>query len=135
MNEGHDFTQSVVKLNASVVLLQVSAATLKQWIALKTNSSEVAQEENDASESAHSDNPLPSDLVMFWRVHGSVQVRALSVPEWAVMHALQGEGGVLAEAFDAALTLDPDFDVSEVFSACIQNEILEIDTTKYNQNK
>lgn len=135
MNEGCDFTQAVVKLNASVALLQVSAGALTQWIALKTDSREVEQHERNVSELNQSDNPLPSDLVMFWRVHGSVQVRSLSVPESAVMHALQEEGGVLEEAFDAALALDPDFDVSEFFSACIQNEILEIDMAKYEHNK
>ncbi|WP_028468812.1 DNA-binding domain-containing protein [Neptunomonas japonica] len=135
MNGGYDFTQSVVTLSASVILLQVRVGTLMQWIALKTNSSEIVQEENSANELAQSENSLSSDLVMLWRVQGSVQVRALSSPEWAVMHALQGEGDVLEKAFDTALVLDSDFDVSDVFSACIQNEILEIDMTKYNHNK
>ena len=130
MNEGCDFTQSVVQLNASVGLLRVSVGTLDEWIGLKTNSNEVAQQEISISESALSDKSSFSDLVMFWRVHGSVQVRALSAPEWAVMHALHGKGGVLEEAFDAALMLDPNFDVSDFFSACIQNEILEIDMTR-----
>ncbi|BBB30057.1 DNA-binding domain-containing protein [Neptunomonas japonica] len=135
MSEDCDFTQSIATLNASVILLQVSADTLEQWIALKTNSSEVAQDENIHRESSLRDSSLSSDLVMFWRLHGSVQVRALSAPEWAVMHALQGEGCVLEEAFDAALALDPDFYVSDIFSACIQNEILEIDMTTHDHNK
>jgi hypothetical protein len=135
MNEGCDFTQSIATLNASVVLLEVSADTLEQWIALKTNSNEIVKEENSLSEPSLRDSSLSSGLVMFWRIRGSVQVRALSVPEWAVMHALQGAGGVLEEAFDAALALDSGFDVSDVFSACIQNEILEIDMAKFDHNK
>jgi len=137
---GHDFTQAVVKLNASVALLRVNPGTLNQWIGLKTNSgvaesienSAVEGEFNSISELMREDSVLAVDIVMFWRVQGAVQARSLSAPEIALMATLQGEGGVLERAFDAALAIDPDFEVSDVFSACLQNEILEIDMAKYN---
>lgn len=140
VEEGQDFTQAVVKLNTSVALLRVSSGTLKQWIGLKTDSSvaepvetsAVEGEFNSISELTRADSASAVDTVMFWRVQGAVQARSLSAPEIALMATLQGDGDILERAFDAALALDPDFDVSDVFSACLQNEILEIDMAKYN---
>lgn len=142
VDAGLDFTQAVVKLNTSVALLQVSIGTLNQWIALKTNLSEVEPIDNSAVEGVYKSSSelerkgsaISVDTVMFWRVQGAVQARSLSAPEVSLMQALQGEGGVLEVAFNAALALEPDFDVSNVFSACLENEILEIDMAKYNLN-
>ncbi|MBQ0785788.1 MAG: putative DNA-binding domain-containing protein [Amphritea sp.] len=139
---GRDFTQAVVKLNPSVALLQVNIGTFNQWIALKTNLSEAESIDNSDVEELHKNNSgleraegaLPVDTVMFWRVQGAVQARLLSTPEVSLMQVLQGEGAALEKAFDAALALEHDFDVSDVFSACLQNEILEIDMAKYNHD-
>ena len=140
VEKGQDLTQAVVTLNASVALLQVNLGTLNQWITLKTNSSEVASNDINSvegvfksiSELEREESASSVDTVMFWRAQGAVQARSLCAPEVSLMQRLQGEGGVLEKAFDAALALDPDFDVSEFFSACLQNEILEIDMPKYN---
>ncbi|BBB27562.1 HvfC/BufC N-terminal domain-containing protein [Amphritea japonica] len=142
VEEGNDFTQAVVKLNASVALLPVNIETFNQWIALKTNLSEaesfdksaVKDIDKDNGRSEQADSVFSVDTVMFWRVQGAVQARILSAPEISLMKVLQGEGGVLEGAFDAALALDHNFDASDVFSACLQNEILEIDMAKYNHN-
>ena len=142
VEEGRDFTQAVVKLNASVALLQVNIGTFNHWIALKTNLSEDESVDNSDVEGLHknnselerADSALPVDTVMFWRVQGAVQARSLSAPEVSLMKVLQGEGAALERAFDAALALDSDFDVSNVFSACLQNEILEIDMARYDHN-
>lgn len=140
VEQGEDFTQAVVTLNASVELLQVNAGTLNQWIGFKTNSPDIEplvlspKGYMSLSELAQADSTMAVDTVMFWRFNDAVQARLLSAPEMALMRALQDEA-VLEKAFDAALTLDPDFDVSDVFSACLQNEILDIDLTKYNYKK
>lgn len=139
VEQGQDFTQAVVTLNASVAWLRVNPGTLNQWIALKTNSTEAESLDSTVEgvfksigELEREENVLSVDTAMFWRVQGAVQARALSAPEVSLMQKLQGDGAVLERAFDAALALDPGFDVSDVFAACLQNEILEIDMTKYN---
>ena len=137
VEHGVDFTQAQVTLNASVDLLRVNAGTLNQWIGFKTNSPDVEplvlspEGHMNLSELAQADSTINVDTVMFWRLNDAVQARLLSAPEVALMRALQDDG-VLEKAFAAALALDPDFDVSDVFSACLQNEILDIDLTKYN---
>lgn len=142
VERSHDFTQAVVKLNASVALIPVNPDIFNQWIALKTNSSDVESSDKNVVEDIYKHSCEPKQIdstfsvatVMFWRVQGAVQARLLSAPEVSLMQALQGEGGTLEGAFDAALALEHDFDVSDVFSACLQNEILEIDMAKYNHN-
>ncbi|MDO6563760.1 DNA-binding domain-containing protein [Amphritea sp. 1_MG-2023] len=137
VEHGEDFTQAQVTLSASVDLLRVNAGTLNQWLGFKTNSPDVEplvllpEGHMNLSELSQADSAPAVDTVMFWRLNDAVQARLLSVPEVALMRALQ-DVGVLEKAFAAALALDPSFDVSEVFSACLQNEILDIDLTKYN---
>ena len=56
----------------------------------------------------------------------SIVSRSLSHAEVSLMQTLQGKGSSLAEAFDAALTVDENFEVSDAFTACLQNELFEI---------
>ena len=114
MQQKFELTELNAKLNASVLLLSVSNAAFSQWISLKQN--------NKADEKY-----LPGiSNVMFWRLQGSVQARLLSFAETKLMQSLQDEDNTLGMAFDAALTVDEEFEVSEVFTACLENELLEI---------
>tara|TARA_R110001592_G_scaffold62711_2_gene191818 strand:- start:14802 stop:15641 length:840 start_codon:yes stop_codon:yes gene_type:complete len=116
MEQGFELTELCVKLNASVLLLRVSEESFSEWIALKTNNNEAPKTESSAV-----------DFVMLWRLQGSVQARSLSIVEVALMQALQGKGKPLGEAFDAAIAVNPNFEVSDAFAACLQNELLEIE--------
>lgn len=120
MEQGHDLADAWVRLNASVILLSVGCGSLSEWISLKINKKGEVQGQQ----------PFATDSVMIWRVQGAVQARSLSMGEVALMQALQGKGKPLGEAFDAALAVDANFDVSDVFSACLQNELLEIETVE-----
>ncbi|SIS75802.1 DNA-binding domain-containing protein [Neptunomonas antarctica] len=119
--QGHDLALVEVRLSPSVILCDVGASAFSQWLSLKTN-----QKEDEQGNSAST-----NDLVMFWRRQGAVQARSLSVPEAALMRALQRVDSTLDSGFAAALEVDPDFDVSDIFSACLQNELLETDMTQY----
>ncbi|MEH6713437.1 MAG: DNA-binding domain-containing protein [Paraglaciecola polaris] len=116
MEQGNELTELSVKLNPSVLLLRVNDEAFAEWISLKTNSNDVLSTEFSTS-----------NIVMLWRLQGAVQARSLSIAEVALMQALQGKGGSLGEAFDAALMLDENFEVSDAFTACLQNELLEIE--------
>jgi len=117
MEQGTELTDLNVNLSPTVILLSVYEEAFLEWIALKTNNNFV-----------HTD--LTSvELVMFWRLEGAVQARLLPVAEAALMHTLQGKGRSLEDAFNAALTVDENFDVSDAFTACLQNELLEIQKT------
>lgn len=120
MEQGSDLTKAYVTLNASVLLLQVSSGSLSEWVALKTDKNEALQKTQASA----------AGFVMFWRVHGAVQARALSIAEVALMQALQGKGKQLGDAFDEALAVDESFEVSDVFSACLQNGLLDIETSQ-----
>jgi len=109
-----ELTELNVKLNDSVLLVEVSAEAFSEWISLKTNHNTVEK----CSPTMNS--------VMFWRLQGAVQARLLSLAEVKLMQSLQGEGSSLGKAFDAALTVDEEFEVSDAFTACLQNELLEI---------
>ena len=112
-----DFTEFNVKLNPSVRLQAVNENAFNQWISLKTNNTDITLTKSSTT-----------GFVMLWRLQGAVQARLLSDPEVALMQALQGKGTLLGNAFDAAITVDEDFDVSDAFTACLQNELLEIQT-------
>jgi hypothetical protein len=116
MEQGNELTELSVKLNPSVLLLRVNDEAFAEWISLKTNSNDVLSTEFSTS-----------NIVMLWRLQGAVQARSLSIAEVALMQALQGKSGSLGEAFDAALMLDENFEVSDAFTACLQNELLEIE--------
>ncbi|SFG40948.1 DNA-binding domain-containing protein [Neptunomonas qingdaonensis] len=120
MEQGHDLARARVRLNASVLLLSVGSGSLSEWISLKIPNNDEGAQNSESS---------AAGFVMFWRVQGAVQARALSLAEVALMQALQGEGKgrLLGEAFDAALEVDENFEVSDVFSACLQNELLDIE--------
>ncbi|WP_426357380.1 DUF2063 domain-containing protein [Pseudocolwellia sp. HL-MZ19] len=115
MEQDTEFTELKVKLNPSVLLLKVNEEAFLEWVSLKTNN-------NDAVTSESSND----DFVMLWRLQGAVQARLLSPAEVALMQSLQGTGRSLGEAFDAALAVDENFEVSDAFTACLQNELLEI---------
>jgi hypothetical protein len=115
MEQDTEFTELKVKLNPSVLLLQVNGGAFSKWISLKTKGNDVVSSES-----------FTDDFVMFWRLQGAVQARLLSDAEVALMQALQGKGSSLGEAFDAALVVDDNLDVSEAFTACLQNELLEM---------
>lgn len=115
MEQDTEFTELKVKLNPSVLLLQVNGGAFSKWISLKTKSNDVVSSES-----------FTDDFAMFWRLQGAVQARLLSVAEVALMQALQGKGSSLGEAFDAALVVNDNLDVSEAFTACLQNELLEM---------
>ena len=110
-----EFTDLNVKLNPSVLLLRVREDAFSEWILLKTNNNDVMTNKSSAD-----------GFVMLWRLQGAVQARLLSIAEVALMQALQGTGRTLGEAFDAAITIDENFEVSDAFTACLQNELLEI---------
>ncbi|MBU2923442.1 DNA-binding domain-containing protein [Colwellia sp. 1_MG-2023] len=112
-----EFTELNVKLNPSVLLVHVKKDAFSEWISLKKNN-------NDAI----TDRSSIDVFVMLWRLQGGVQARLLSIAEVALMQALQGKGRTLGEAFDAAITLDENFEVSDAFTACLQNELLEINS-------
>lgn len=112
-----DFTELNVKLNPSVRLQAVNENAFNQWISLKTNNTDITLTKSSTT-----------SFVLLWRLQGAVQARLLSDPEVALMQALQGKGTLLGNAFDAAITVDEDFDVSDAFTACLQNELLEIQT-------
>lgn len=117
VEQGSDLATFRVKLNASVILRRVKGGALSEWISLKIN-------KNQLTEKAE----VPDvELVMFWRVQGAVQARSLSLAEGVLMQALQDKGKTLGEAFDAALAVDDSFEVSDVFSACLQNALLDIE--------
>jgi hypothetical protein len=114
MQQEFELTELNAKLNASVLLLSVNTEAFSQWVSLKQN--------NNADEKL-----LPEiNNVMFWRLQGSVQARLLSLAETKLMQSLQGEDNTLGKAFDAALMIDEEFEVSEAFAACLENELLEI---------
>jgi len=115
MEQGFELTELSVKLNPSVLLLRVSDDAFSEWISLKTNNNDVVLTESSTV-----------DFVMLWRLQGAVQARSLSIAEHALMQALQGKGRSLGEAFDAAITVDQNFEVSDAFTACLQNELFEI---------
>lgn len=117
IEQGRDLEKMWVKLNPSVLLLRVSSGSLSEWVALKTNGADIV---NQAEASA-------VDCVMFWRFNGAVQTRLLSLAEAVLMQALDSKGALLGDAFDIALKVDANFEVSDVFSACLQNELLDIE--------
>lgn len=110
-----EFTDLKVKLNPSVLLLSVRENAFSEWISLKTNNNDAVTTES-----------LADGFVMLWRLQGAVQARLLSIAEVALIQALEGKGRALGEAFDAAITIDENFEVSDAFTACLQNELLEI---------
>jgi len=109
-----ELTELNVKLNASVLLLSVNASAFAQWLSLKINNN---IDQKHLAEMAS---------VMFWRLQGAVQVRLLSVAETQLMQSLQNKGSTLGKAFDAAIMIDDEFEVSDAFTACLENELLEI---------
>jgi hypothetical protein len=115
IEQNTEFTELNVKLNPSVLLMRVNKEAFSKWVSLKTNSTNIIHTE------LSTDN-----VVMLWRLQGAVQARLLSVAEVALMQALQGKGSSLGEAFDAAIKVDENFEVSDAFTACLQNELLEI---------
>lgn len=115
MEQGTELTELNVKLNPSVLLLNVSEGAFFEWISLKTNNNDVVVTKSSTE-----------DFIMLWRLQGAVQARSLSIAEVALMKALQGTSRSLGEAFDAAITVDENFEVSDAFTACLQNELLEI---------
>ena len=116
MEQGSELTELNVKLNPSVRLLRASEEAFAEWISLKTNSS---GDVRTASSTV--------DFVMLWRLHSAVQARLLSAAEATLMQALKGKGCALGEAFDAAIKVDENFEVSDAFTACLQNELVEIE--------
>jgi hypothetical protein len=131
--QGHDLALVKVQLSSSVILCEVDADAFTQWLSLKTNTKE---EEQGSSTSISASARIltrasSNDLVMLWRIQGAVQARSLSLAEAALMRALQRVDSSLESGFAAALNVDPDFDVSDLFSACLQNELLEADMTQY----
>jgi hypothetical protein len=117
VEQGLELTELCVKLNASVFLLRVSDKSFTEWISLKTNNHRASQAESSAV-----------DFVLLWRLQGSVQARSLSIAEVVLMQALLGKGKPLGEAFDATIAVNENFEVSDAFTACLQNELLEITT-------
>lgn len=115
MEQGIELTELNVKLSPSVQLLSVNGSAFFEWISLKTNNYGVDQAKSPTD-----------DFVMLWRLQGAVQARSLCSAEVKLMQALQGTGRSLGDAFDAAVTVDENFEVSEAFTACLQNELLEI---------
>tara|TARA_R110000744_G_scaffold53012_3_gene113393 strand:+ start:2204 stop:3031 length:828 start_codon:yes stop_codon:yes gene_type:complete len=115
MEQGTELTELNVKVNSSVLLLSVSEGAFLEWISLKTNNNDGVVTKSSAE-----------DFIMLWRLQGAVQARSLSIAEVALMQALQGTGRSLGEAFDAAITVDEHFEVSDAFTACLQNELLEM---------
>lgn len=122
MEKGYDLADVKVRLNASIQFCDINSAILAEWVAIKTDQ-KIILDESDCS---------AAGVVMFWRLQGVVQARHLGSPESALVQALQSNGGTLGSAFNTALDIDPDFDVSEVFSACLQNSLLEIDMAQYD---
>ena len=114
MGQEFELTELNVKLNGSVLLVEVSAEAFSEWISLKTNHNTVEKFSSTINS------------VMFWRLQGAVQARLLSAAEAELMQSLQGDGSTLGKAFDAAITVDEEFEVSDAFTACLQNELLEI---------
>jgi hypothetical protein len=117
LEKGIELTELSVKLNHSVLLLRVSDDAFSEWISLKTNNKDFVRTQSSTA-----------NFVMLWRLQGAVQARSLSNAEHALMQALQGKGRSLGGAFDAAITVDENFDVSDAFTACLQNELLDINT-------
>jgi hypothetical protein len=112
--QGTDVTALPVSLSPSVSLCEVALSALQRWLALKAGS-EVSPVKDSAS----------VVTVMFWRLQGVVQVRALSAPETALMHSLQQVEASLEIAFSAVLAVDAKFDVSDLFTACLQNQLID----------
>jgi len=117
LEQGIELTELNVRLNPSVLLVQVNEHAFSEWISLKTNNSD-----NNLSKATS------TRFVMLWRIQGTVQARLLAPAEVALMETLLGKSSPLSEAFEAAITIDENFDVSEAFTACLQNELLEIQT-------
>lgn len=115
LEQGVELTELNVRLNPSVLLVQVDEHAFTEWISLKTNS-------NDDAAPAITN----VSFVMLWRIQGAVQARLLTLAEVALMQTLLGKSKPLSEAFEAAITIDENFDVSDAFTACLQNELLEI---------
>ncbi|WP_413699952.1 hypothetical protein ACLKMH_21880 [Psychromonas sp. KJ10-10] len=78
--------------------------------------------------SKHLPESAEESFVMFWRIQSAVQARLLTCAEVALMQTLLGKSTPLNAAFEATITIDENFDVSEAFTACLQNELLEIKT-------
>ena len=97
-----------------MLLVQVYEYAFSEWISLKTNNYDDLDETDNVS------------FVMLWRIQGAVQARLLTLAEVALMQTLLGKSKPLSEAFEAAITIDENFDVSDAFTACLQNELLEI---------
>ena len=121
MEKNYDLSEINVRLNSSVQFCSVNSETLLIWVGIKTHQ-KTALHENSVSSAG---------TVMFWRIKDAVQARYLCSAESALVQTLQARGSSLGSAFQVALDLDPDFEVSEVFSACLQNELLEIDMSTY----
>jgi hypothetical protein len=117
IEQDSEFTELNVKLNPSVLLQRVNEDAFSQWISLKTNNTDITLTESSTT-----------GFIMLWRLQGAVQARLLSSAEVALMQALQGKGSSLGDAFDAAITVNEEFEVSDAFTACLQNELLEIQT-------
>lgn len=114
LEQGIELTELNVRLNPSVLLVQVYENAFSEWISLKTNNYDDLDEIDNVS------------FVMLWRIQGAVQARLLTLAEVALMQTLLGKSKPLSEAFEAAITIDENFDVSDAFTACLQNELLEI---------
>lgn len=114
LEQGIELTDLNVRLNPSVLLVQVYENAFSEWISLKTNTDDDLNEIDNVS------------FVMLWRIQGAVQARLLTLAEVALMQTLLGKSKPLSEAFEAAITIDENFDVSDAFTACLQNELLEI---------
>ena len=115
LDQGIELTELTVTLNPSVLLVQSDERAFSEWISLKTNNSALSE-------------TTQTSFVMLWRIHDAVQARLLSPAEAGLMQTLLGKNMPLSEAFEAAIAIDDNFDVSDAFTACLQNELLEIKT-------
>jgi hypothetical protein len=117
--QGVDITTLQVSLTPPVRLCGVASTALQRWLALKVGSDLV---------DVHVDiDCTDADVTaMFWRLQGVVQIRVLSAAEIALMRCLQQPTSSLAEAFNAALAVDERFDVSDFFSTCLQNQLIDV---------
>lgn len=122
--QGKDIAMETVRLNPSVQFCATDYQVFELWVALKAGS-EVKRQISIAA--------IPQKL-MFWRWQGGVQARELSAPEEAMMQLLKPPGSRLNDAIEAALQIDPDFDISETFAACLQNGLLETRLSKGLKN-
>jgi len=61
--------------------------------------------------------------VIVWRLRGRQQLECVAAAEWRLLAALQ-DGATLGDAFDAALGIDPDFDVAAALERCARRGIL-----------